>query len=83
MALKKAVSRQPVSVAIQADQRPFQLYVGGVFDDKECGTQLDHGVLVRFCVCACVCVCVCVCGVCVCVCVCVRVCGDTCVRGRL
>ncbi|GBF92394.1 hypothetical protein Rsub_05596 [Raphidocelis subcapitata] len=46
IALKKAASQQPVSVAIQADQRAFQLYVGGVFDDKECGTQLDHGVLV-------------------------------------
>lgn len=48
VALKKAASRQPVAVAIQASQRAFQLYVGGVFDDKECGTQLDHGVLVRF-----------------------------------
>ena len=48
VALKKAASKQPVSVAIQASQRSFQLYVGGVFDDKECGTQLDHGVLVRF-----------------------------------
>lgn len=46
VALKKAASQQPVAVAIQADQRAFQLYVGGVFDDKECGTQLDHGVLV-------------------------------------
>ncbi|KAF8056757.1 RD21A [Scenedesmus sp. PABB004] len=45
VALKKAVSRQPVSVAIEADQRAFQLYVGGVFDDAECGEQLDHGVL--------------------------------------
>lgn len=39
--------RQPVSVAIEADQRAFQLYMGGVFDDEECGEQLDHGVLVR------------------------------------
>lgn len=45
LALKKAVSRQPVSVAIEADQRSFQLYVGGVYDDEECGEQLDHGVL--------------------------------------
>jgi hypothetical protein len=35
-----------VAVAIEADQRSFQLYMGGVFDDKECGEQLDHGVLV-------------------------------------
>jgi hypothetical protein len=33
-------------VAIQADERPFQLYAGGVFD-APCGTALDHGVLVR------------------------------------
>jgi len=45
-ALKKAVSQQPVSVAIEADQRSFQLYAGGVYHAKDCGTQLDHGVLV-------------------------------------
>lgn len=44
-ALWRAVAHQPVSVAIQANERPFQLYAGGVFDE-ECGTQLDHGVLV-------------------------------------
>jgi hypothetical protein len=49
VALKKAVSRQPVSVAIEADQRAFQLYMGGVFDDESCGEQLDHGVLVSCC----------------------------------
>ncbi len=37
---------QPVAVAIEADQRAFQLYTGGVFADPACGTQLDHGVLV-------------------------------------
>ena len=45
-ALKKAVSQQPVSVAIEADQRSFQLYGGGVYHAEDCGTQLDHGVLV-------------------------------------
>lgn len=45
-ALKRAVARQPVAVAIQADQRVFQLYAGGVLDGQACGTQLDHGVLV-------------------------------------
>ncbi|KAL6775838.1 hypothetical protein ACKKBG_A18700 [Auxenochlorella protothecoides x Auxenochlorella symbiontica] len=44
-ALRAAVARQPVAVAIEADQRPFQLYAGGVFDTP-CGTALDHGVLV-------------------------------------
>ena len=42
----QAAAHQPVSVAIQADERPFQLYAGGVFD-APCGTALDHGVLVR------------------------------------
>ncbi|TYZ58464.1 hypothetical protein PybrP1_007982 [[Pythium] brassicae (nom. inval.)] len=44
-ALKAAVAKQPVSVAIEADQREFQFYKAGVFD-QACGTQLDHGVLV-------------------------------------
>jgi C1A family cysteine protease len=45
-ALKAAVSKQPVSVAIEADKSAFQLYRGGVLDSSACGTQLDHGVLV-------------------------------------
>ena len=43
-ALQQAVAAQPVSVAIEADERAFQLYGGGVFDTT-CGTALDHGVL--------------------------------------
>ena len=46
MALKQAVSMQPVSVAIEADTRVFQLYTGGVLTSDQCGTNLDHGVLV-------------------------------------
>ncbi|KAL1222413.1 Cysteine proteinase RD21A [Cardamine amara subsp. amara] len=42
--LKKAVSNQPVSVAIEAGGRAFQLYDSGIFDGT-CGTQLDHGVV--------------------------------------
>lgn len=44
-ALMQAVSQQPVSVAIEADQMAFQLYKGGILT-QECGTKLDHGVLV-------------------------------------
>eukprot|EP00932_Pfiesteria_piscicida_P014571 SRR837773.26379.p2 GENE.SRR837773.26379~~SRR837773.26379.p2 ORF type:complete len:172 (-),score=69.93 SRR837773.26379:32-514(-) len=43
-ALLAAVARQPVAVAIEADQLAFQLYSGGVLT-KECGSKLDHGVL--------------------------------------
>ncbi|XP_034681797.1 cysteine proteinase RD21A-like [Vitis riparia] len=42
--LKKAVANQPVSVAIEARGRAFQLYQSGVFTGQ-CGTQLDHGVV--------------------------------------
>lgn len=44
--LKQAVSRGPVSVAIEADTLVFQLYSGGIIDNIKCGTNLDHGVLV-------------------------------------
>ncbi|WOK98259.1 hypothetical protein Cni_G06969 [Canna indica] len=43
-ALKKAVANQPVSVAIEAGGRDFQLYKSGIFDGS-CGTELDHGVV--------------------------------------
>jgi C1A family cysteine protease len=42
--MMKALSLNPVSIAIEADQREFQLYKSGVFTGK-CGTKLDHGVL--------------------------------------
>lgn len=42
-ALQKAVASQPVSVAIEAGGRDFQLYQSGIFTGK-CGTALDHGV---------------------------------------
>jgi C1A family cysteine protease len=42
--LAKAVTLQPVSVAIEADQTAFQFYSSGVMTGR-CGTSLDHGVL--------------------------------------
>lgn len=43
-ALQQAVSLQPVSVAIEADQTSFQFYSSGVLT-ASCGNNLDHGVL--------------------------------------
>jgi hypothetical protein len=45
-ALEAAVARQPISVAIEADQPVFQHYKSGVLTDTSCGDTLDHGVLV-------------------------------------
>ena len=42
--MMKALAMQPVSIAIEADQKDFQLYKSGVFTGK-CGSTLDHGVL--------------------------------------
>ena len=44
--LKRVVSHQPVSVAIQANIPSFQQYSHGIYSDPNCGTQLDHGVLI-------------------------------------
>lgn len=43
--LMKAVQHQPVSVAIQANKRSFQMYKSGIYSDPDCGFKLDHGVL--------------------------------------
>jgi hypothetical protein len=42
--LMKAVTMQPVTVAIEADQLAFQLYKSGLFSSS-CGTSLDHAVV--------------------------------------
>ncbi|KAH8738808.1 cysteine proteinase secreted hypothetical protein transmembrane domain near N-terminus [Cryptosporidium ryanae] len=43
--LKKGLAEYgPISVAIQADQTPFQFYKKGVFD-APCGTRINHGVV--------------------------------------
>jgi C1A family cysteine protease len=41
-ALQTASAQQPVSIAIDAEN--IMMYTGGIFNDKNCGTQLDHGV---------------------------------------
>jgi len=43
--LMSAVAQQPVSIGIEADQKVFQLYKGGVLSGM-CGAKIDHGVLV-------------------------------------
>jgi C1A family cysteine protease len=45
-ALKDAVTKAPVSIAIEADKSAFQLYKSGVLDSSACGKKLDHGVLI-------------------------------------
>lgn len=44
-AMVNALAVQPVSIAIEADQRAFQFYSSGVFPASECGNNLDHAVL--------------------------------------
>ncbi len=46
ISLQSAVSRQPVAIAIEADTRYFQSYSSGVLTSVNCGTNLDHGVLI-------------------------------------
>jgi len=43
-ALQSAVAHQPVSVGVDAAK--FQNYASGTFEVGDCGTKLDHGVLV-------------------------------------
>jgi hypothetical protein len=43
-ALMEAITKNPVSIAIEADKPSFQMYKTGVLT-KLCGTTLDHGVL--------------------------------------
>lgn len=43
-AMMNALAKRPISIAIEADQKDFQLYKTGVFTGA-CGVKLDHGVL--------------------------------------
>ena len=44
--LKEAVANGPVSIAIEADTKTFQMYKSGVITSDACGQNLDHGVLI-------------------------------------
>lgn len=46
LALKEAVAQQPVAVAIEADTKVFQFYKEGIISSLDCGTDLDHAVLI-------------------------------------
>jgi len=43
--LQAALNLNPVSVAIEADKFKLQAYKSGIFEDANCGTNLDHAVL--------------------------------------
>jgi C1A family cysteine protease len=45
VALRDAVAQRPVSVAVDASSKEWQMYKKGIIM-KRCGTSLDHGVLV-------------------------------------
>lgn len=44
VALKGAVAKQPVAIAIEADTRYFQSYSGGILTSTECKNNIDHAV---------------------------------------
>jgi KDEL-tailed cysteine endopeptidase len=47
LALKEAVAlKGPIAIAIEADTKVFQSYSSGVITSPNCGTNLDHGVLI-------------------------------------
>lgn len=43
--MRAALAKGPVSIAIEADRRSFQMYKKGIFSSPDCGDQLDHAVL--------------------------------------
>ena len=43
--LAAALSKQPIAIAIAADQAGFHFYKSGIYDGAGCGTTLDHGVV--------------------------------------
>ena len=45
LALRLALNKAPVSVAVEADSPVFQMYKSGILDSSACGDKLNHGVL--------------------------------------
>ena len=43
--LQSPIALNPVAVSIDATCLAMRFYSGGVFDDVDCGTDLDHAVL--------------------------------------
>ena len=44
--LKAAVARQPVVATVQGYLDTFMQYRSGIFDSPQCGTNLDHSVVI-------------------------------------
>lgn len=44
--LRMAVLKGPVAVSVEGDQDVFRFYTSGILDAVECGTYVNHGVLV-------------------------------------
>jgi C1A family cysteine protease len=44
--MESAVARQPISVGIEADKLVFQSYKNGIITSTNCGTNMDHAVLI-------------------------------------
>ena len=43
-ALKAAIDKGPVAVAVEADKAAFQHYRSGILNSPLCGTNLDHAI---------------------------------------
>lgn len=43
--LYDALTHQPVAISIRAENDPFRHYTGGIIDGPDCGTDIDHAVL--------------------------------------
>ena len=42
--MKAALLKTVLSVAVEADKDPFQMYDSGILDSPYCGTKLDHAI---------------------------------------